>query len=136
MAATSRVELDEAALYRELHTREGAVGRVVAGFAGTATKRLKEEMQRRAGGAWWQVTSSISMAGHPVLRVEVKSTRPHVIVPRRAGGVLVFELAGQTIFTRRVDHPGSSAPARLVERVLEEVGHDFPQLAAQAAAGA
>lgn len=38
-------------------------------------------------------------------------TAPHVIEPR-AGNVLAFEMGGQTIFARRVNHPGSKIPAR------------------------
>lgn len=40
-------------------------------------------------------------------------TRPHVIVPRKAR-VLVFQagLYGQTIFARKVNHPGSVMPER------------------------
>lgn len=37
-----------------------------------------------------------------------KGTRPHVILPKR-GTVLVFEVGGETVFTRRVDHPGQRA---------------------------
>jgi hypothetical protein len=35
-------------------------------------------------------------------------TRPHVILPRRAR-VLVFQVAGRTVFARRVNHPGTKA---------------------------
>ena len=38
-----------------------------------------------------------------------QGTRPHVILPRKPGGVLVFESNGQTVFTRRVNHPGTKA---------------------------
>lgn len=36
-------------------------------------------------------------------------TRPHVIAPRRAGGVLAWQSGGQTVFARRVFHPGTTA---------------------------
>jgi hypothetical protein len=40
-----------------------------------------------------------------------KGTRPHVIRPRKVGGVLVFFLpqAGRTVFARSVNHPGNPA---------------------------
>lgn len=38
-----------------------------------------------------------------------QGTRPHVIVPRKPGGVLVFQSGGETVFTRRVNHPGTQA---------------------------
>jgi HK97 gp10 family phage protein len=34
-------------------------------------------------------------------------TKPHVIVPKKPGGVLVFHVGGRKVFTRRVHHPGS-----------------------------
>lgn len=33
--------------------------------------------------------------------------RPHVITPRRPGGVLVFQSGGRTVFARSVNHPGA-----------------------------
>jgi hypothetical protein len=55
----------------------------------------------------------------PLLAVQVASktpqgewyeegTKPHVILPVR-GKVLVFKVGGDTVFTRRVDHPGQRA---------------------------
>jgi hypothetical protein len=47
----------------------------------------------------------------PVIQASTtdKGARPHVIVPRRAGGLLVFNWpkAGGTVFLRRVHHPGN-----------------------------
>lgn len=36
-------------------------------------------------------------------------TSPHVIRPRQPNGVLVFNVGSQTVFTRRVNHPGTQA---------------------------
>ncbi len=38
-----------------------------------------------------------------------EGTRAHVIRPRRAGGVLVFESGGETVYARVVHHPGTTA---------------------------
>jgi hypothetical protein len=38
-----------------------------------------------------------------------EGTRPHVIRPRRAGGVLAFDMGGRTVFARSVNHPGTRA---------------------------
>lgn len=124
--AAFTVQLDEAAINRELRTRQGSVGRVMAGFAGLATQTVKDEMQARAGGAFWPTTSSIQ---ETTLSVEVRKTRAHVIVPRTAS-VLVFEVAGRTIFTRHVNHPGSSPPAKVVEDGLIRAGSRFSVLGA------
>jgi HK97 gp10 family phage protein len=34
-------------------------------------------------------------------------TRPHEIRPRKQGGVLVFNIGGRKVFTRKVSHPGT-----------------------------
>lgn len=46
----------------------------------------------------------------PYARFLETGTRPHVIRPKRAGGVLVFfsAKAGRTVFARQVNHPGST----------------------------
>lgn len=38
-----------------------------------------------------------------------EGSRPHVIRPRRPGGVLRFEVGGQVLFRRSVRHPGMKA---------------------------
>lgn len=46
------------------------------------------------------------LADHAIFVAE--GTRPHVIVPRRPGGVLRFPgRGGQIVFARRVNHPGT-----------------------------
>lgn len=49
-----------------------------------------------------------------------KGTRPHVIVAK-AGGVLVFEVGGKKVFTRRVRHPGTK-PNRFLTDAARDVG--------------
>lgn len=36
-----------------------------------------------------------------------RGTPPHTILPKRPGGVLVFQIGGRTVFTARVSHPGA-----------------------------
>lgn len=36
-------------------------------------------------------------------------SKPHVIVPKKPGGVLVFTVGGTKVFTRKVRHPGTRA---------------------------
>lgn len=45
-------------------------------------------------------------------------TSPHVIVPIRAS-VLAFEIAGETIFSQRVFHPGTTANP-FIERTMQQ----------------
>lgn len=53
----------------------------------------------------------VARALAPVIQAATtdKGARPHVIVPRRPGGVLVFHWpkAGGTVYLRRVHHPGN-----------------------------
>src|SRR5688500_7336602 len=38
-----------------------------------------------------------------------KGTTAHPIRPRKIGGVLVFQVSGETVFARHVNHPGNPA---------------------------
>ncbi len=124
--ASYTLHLDQAAIDRELRTRNGAVGKVMAGFAGLATATVREEMRTRAGGVWWPVSSSMQGT---TLQVNVKASRPHVIVPVRARA-LVFQVGGQTVFTRHVNHPGSSPPEHLIGDALVRAGSLYSVLGA------
>lgn len=50
-------------------------------------------------------------------RWEEFPTRPHTIVPRKPGGVLVFVAGGKTVFARRVRHPGTRGSRALQSAV-------------------
>lgn len=43
---------------------------------------------------------------HPATQFVHDGTPPHPIYPRRAGGVLRFEVGGRVVFARMVNHPG------------------------------
>lgn len=47
-------------------------------------------------------------------------TKPHVILPKRIGGVLVFEVDGEIVFTKDVFHPGTK-PLGFVRQTQDEV---------------
>lgn len=82
--------------------------------------------------------SSVSLtwtAADPLSTWILKGTAPHVITPRQAGGVLVFEAGGGTVFARKVNHPGTAAndyPARAwsnaaasIEAIFGAAGRDI-----------
>lgn len=48
-------------------------------------------------------------------------TAPHVIRPKNAGGVLVFEIGGQTIYTKLVNHPGTKAQPFIDQGILDSI---------------
>ena len=55
-------------------------------------------------------------------------TRPHIIVPKVAGGVLVFEVGGETVFSKLVHHPGTK-PLGIVRITRAEVWEAHQQIA-------
>lgn len=128
--AALQFDLDQNKLDSELLGRSGQTGRVLAGFAGLATREINSTFRRRAGGEWWPTESSIKMTStKPSMEIVVTKTRPHVIKPRKAGGVLVFETTGgQTVFARRVNHPGSTPPVHLIQAGVAAAGAKFNSL--------
>jgi hypothetical protein len=53
-------------------------------------------------------------------RFVIEGTAPHII-EARGGGVLVFQEGGTTVFTRRVNHPGT-APNDFGQEALDSIG--------------
>lgn len=119
-----KVRVDKRALDKELRDRDGAVGKVIAGFAGLVTTEIKGEMRDRAGGAWWDVTTSIKGGTRGVYSVTtVKPTKPHRIVANKAANLVFFWEREQRIFKGpMVNHPGSSPPEKLILSGIERAG--------------
>lgn len=119
-----RVRLDKKALDKELLQRDGAVGFVVAGFAGEVTKDIKSVFVQRAGGAWWPVRSSIRQGKRGVnLTVTVRPSKPHRIVAKNAPALVFFwEREGRMFKGPSVNHPGSQPPVKLVLSGIERAG--------------
>jgi hypothetical protein len=122
--AQVRVRLDKKALDEQLRGRNGPVGRTLSGFAGGATREIKNVFKERAGGPWWPIGSEIVSAGSRgiQLRVHIGSSRPHKIRAVNAP-LLVFNLSDGTLFLGTdVNHPGSSPPVGLVLAGIERAG--------------
>lgn len=71
------------------------------------------ELQRKTGvevtsASAQQVTAEAVMDTDYAEIVRLGS-RPHIITPRRPGGVLRFQVGGQVVFATRVNHPGTQA---------------------------
>lgn len=47
-------------------------------------------------------------------------SRPHVIRPRRAGGVLRFNVGGRIVYARYVNHPGTKG-THFLDKALADV---------------
>jgi hypothetical protein len=46
-------------------------------------------------------------------------SRPHLIVPRRPGGMLRFQVRGRTVYARKVNHPGTRPTHIMLDSVRE-----------------
>lgn len=110
------VRVDKRALDKELLGRDGAVGKVIAGFAGLVTVDIKDEMRDRAGGAWWPVHTSIRQGTRGTYSVTtVKRSKPHRIVANKAPQLVFFWEREQRMFVGpSVNHPGSTPPEKLI----------------------
>lgn len=132
VTATADLRLDGAALQAYLDSPQGPpfleLGRRMDRVKGEAQGRvgvskdteagqphLRDAIVTRAGrdgkGAMWLVG-----AVHPVAWLHHQGTVAHVIVPRNAT-VLVFEIDGETVFSRRVNHPGTPPNKYLTDSV-------------------
>lgn len=113
---------------------ERDVIRYFSEVAGRTRDRLERELQREAPVDTGKMRASTSVSVRRegrgfrfTARAETeyasftsKPTRPHVIRPRRAGGVLVFywPVAGGVVHFRHVNHPGTRGTGWW-ERTLE-----------------
>lgn len=124
---TPLIKLDNVALQRILVSEEGPVMRDMAvratrvqggavHQAGKKTGKLSQSIVKRyvldsKGPAIWIGSEQ----PHALLHHE--GTRPHVILPKK-GAVLVFvSKQGQTVFSRRVNHPGTKPNRYLVDNL-------------------
>lgn len=121
---TVKVRIDKRTLDRVLLERDGNVGFVVAGFAGNVTKEIKAVFRERAGGAWWPVRTSIGQSARGTYAtINVKATRPHTITTRGAPALVFFWQRENRMFVgQKVNHPGSSPPAKLILSGIERAG--------------
>lgn len=71
------------------------------------TRRLYNSLEIRADGSRVIIGPNLMIA--PYAPYVDQGTKPHVITPKRPGGVLVFTENGQKIFARKVNHPGTKA---------------------------
>lgn len=94
--------------------QSGPVLNVVSGFL---SSRTNARVTREADG--WTIRLGNPQRYSRILELG-GTTAPHIIRPRRPGGVLAFESGGQTIFARLVNHPGSRiAPHPTLRPALE-----------------
>ena len=115
--ALGKVKIYEPILYRELNLPGGVTwrymeklgGRIVRGArvqAGYRTGALKKSIHMShaagAGGQYLWIGSNLHYA-----YMHHEGTRPHIILPKEAGGALVFTRGARMIRTAVVHHPGT-----------------------------
>lgn len=77
---------------------------------------IRFEIRNRALGVTGRLFCTVSYAD-----AVHDGTRPHVIRPRRPGGVLRFRVGGQVVYAKFVNHPGTTGRPFL-SQALREVG--------------
>ena len=114
--------------------------------SGTLAKMTVFQVLRRAGQQVLEFRQAAKTPAGEFYGVFVREgTPPHVIRPRRPGGVLRFVVGGgQVVFTREVHHPGTSPnPYHLrtlaradvgIQRLLRETGEKVARFIAGRAA--
>lgn len=115
LTVSTSFELDRSRIERMLRLPDGIVHRNME----RRVRRVEAEAIRRAPGSMKQgIRVSIGRGSGGEFRGTVKSThpasiyvlngtRPHMIFPRRRGGVLRFTVGGRVVYARYVSHPGS-----------------------------
>jgi hypothetical protein len=118
MSGRLTVEIDKVLVDR-FTSWQGPVGRSVSRLASRTVKEQKALAPKRSGklAASIRFTRGISSKGITFTSGSTlkyagwmeHGTRPHVIRPKRPGGLLVFfwPKAGRTVFLRSVNHPGT-----------------------------
>lgn len=143
MAAGFRsVQLDDRAVDRLLHARGGPVHRTMTAIGSSVTREAKSLADRRLNSTAtaqfrdgtrsgryrdrFRTSTGRTVAG---LRTRItndadyatfleRGTRPHIIRPRKPGGMLVFSNSiGERVFARQVQHPGTK-PYRVMQDAL------------------
>lgn len=101
--------------YRTLLTD---LGDVALKFIDAATPVISGTLVR--GNSFEVFGDSVVVFGNDVEYAAAvhNGSRPHIILPKSPNGVLRFQVDGQTVFTRQVNHPGN-APNPFIEIGLE-----------------
>jgi hypothetical protein len=91
-------------VYRNMERRvRRAEAEAIRGAPGSMGTTIRAQIQRGPGGEF----RGVIRVSHPAAIYVTGGTRPHVIRPRRPGGVLRFTVNGQVVFARYVNHPGN-----------------------------
>lgn len=91
-------------VYRNMERRLRRVeAEAIRGAPGSMKQRIRVQIQRAPGGEFRGV---VKVNHHAAIYV-INGTRPHIIRPRRPGGVLRFTVNGRVVYARYANHPGT-----------------------------
>lgn len=124
-----RLDLNREAIYREMHGET----RPVVKFVRDTTRQTRTRAVLRCpvdtgnlrNGHYERVEITrgavTGVVGNdvPYARYVHDGTRPHLITPRRPGGVLRFKVGGEVVFTTYARHPGTRAQPWLETSLIE-----------------
>jgi len=122
------IRIDQAALDRLLHHRDGLVGRDLQRRAdrvaraarqwapGSMPQQIPEPTINRRGAG---DLSATIVSRHFATLFVVRGTPRHTIRPRPGTKALRFTVAGRTVFARVVNHPGTQ-PNDFLTKALRE----------------
>ncbi len=81
---------------------------------GTMGQGIRTRIEYRSTGPHGAIIST-----HPATIYVVNGTRPHIIRPRRPGGVLRFTVGGRVVYARYVNHPGTKPNNFMIQALRE-----------------
>lgn len=90
---------------RSMTRRTKRVAALARATAPTQTGRLKRSIKSTMKGSTGEV--SVGGPGVPYASPVIFGARPHIIRPKKKGGMLRFETGGRVVFARQVSHPGN-----------------------------
>lgn len=91
-------------VYRNMERRVQRVeAEAIRRAPGRMGRTIRASIRRGPGGEFEGVIN----VRHPAALYVTGGTRPHIIRPRRVGGVLRFTVGGQVVYARYVMHPGT-----------------------------
>ena len=91
-------------VYRNMERRLRRVeAEAIRTAPGSMGRTIRAQVRRGPGGEFQGVIN----VRHPAALYVTGGTRPHIIRPRRPGGVLRFTVNGQVVYARFVRHPGN-----------------------------
>lgn len=108
------LRLPDGIVYRNMERRVRRVeAEAIRRAPGSMKQGIRVRIERGPGGEFrGRVTST-----HPATIFVVNDTRPHMIFPRRPGGVLRFTVGGRVVYARFVSHPGTKAQPFLQQAI-------------------